>query len=45
VEGPVAVVVPGPKGAGDVGLAGDRAYDVKNHGGADYRARRRSRST
>ncbi len=35
VEGPVAVSAPGPKGGGDVGLAGDRAYDVKNHGGAD----------
>ncbi|WP_031065617.1 MOSC domain-containing protein [Streptomyces sp. NRRL WC-3742] len=35
VEGPVAVTVPGPKGAGDVGLAGDRVFDVKNHGGAD----------
>ncbi|MGW6414613.1 MOSC domain-containing protein [Streptomyces sp. NPDC055055] len=34
-DGPVAVVVPGPKGAGEVGLVGDRAYDVRNHGGAD----------
>jgi MOSC domain-containing protein YiiM len=33
VTGPVAVTAPGPKGTGDVGLAGDRAYDVKHHGG------------
>ncbi|MFD0264710.1 MOSC domain-containing protein [Kitasatospora indigofera] len=33
--GPVAVAAPGPKGTGAVGLAGDRAYDVKHHGGAD----------
>ncbi len=35
VDGPVAVTAPGPKGTGAVGLAGDRVYDVKNHGGAD----------
>ncbi|MDN3355271.1 MOSC domain-containing protein [Actinomadura sp. DC4] len=35
VEGPVAVTAPGPKGTGEVGLAGDRAHDVKNHGGTD----------
>ena len=35
VDGPVAVAVPGPKGHGDVGLAGDRVYDVKHHGGPD----------
>ncbi|KOG38179.1 MOSC domain-containing protein [Streptomyces resistomycificus] len=35
VEGPVAVVAPGPKGTGAVGLAGDRVYDVKHHGGFD----------
>ena len=35
VTGPVAVTAPGPKGTGAVGLAGDRAYDVKHHGGAD----------
>jgi MOSC domain-containing protein YiiM len=35
VTGPVAVTAPGPKGDGAVGLAGDRAYDVKHHGGAD----------
>lgn len=35
VDGPVAVVVPGPKGTGEVGLVGDRAYDVKHHGGYD----------
>jgi MOSC domain-containing protein YiiM len=35
VAGPVAVSAPGPKGAGEVGLAGDRVYDVKHHGGVD----------
>jgi MOSC domain-containing protein YiiM len=35
VDGPVAVTAPGPKGDGAVGLAGDRAYDVAHHGGAD----------
>ncbi|GAA4618357.1 MOSC domain-containing protein [Actinoallomurus liliacearum] len=35
VDGPVAVTAPGPKGTGAVGLAGDRVYDVKHHGGAD----------
>lgn len=35
VEGPVAVAAPGPKGTGAVGLAGDRVYDVKHHGGPD----------
>ena len=35
VAGPVAVSAPGPKGNGDVGLAGDRVHDVKNHGGVD----------
>ncbi|PWI43722.1 MOSC domain-containing protein [Streptomyces sp. ICBB 8177] len=35
VDGPVAVHAPGPKGTGEVGLAGDRAYDVKHHGGTD----------
>ncbi|GLY76396.1 MOSC domain-containing protein [Actinoallomurus iriomotensis] len=35
VEGPVAVTAPGPKGAGEVGLAGDRAHDVRHHGGTD----------
>lgn len=35
VEGPVAVAEPGPKGTGAVGLAGDRVYDVKHHGGSD----------
>jgi len=35
VDGPVAVVVPGPKGTGEVGLVGDRAHDVKHHGGYD----------
>ncbi|GAA1262573.1 MOSC domain-containing protein [Kitasatospora nipponensis] len=34
-DGPVAVAVPGPKGTGEVGLAGDRVYDVKHHGGPD----------
>jgi MOSC domain-containing protein YiiM len=35
VEGPVAVTAPGPKGDGAVGLAGDRVYDVRHHGGTD----------
>jgi MOSC domain-containing protein YiiM len=35
VAGPVAVTAPGPKGTGAVGLAGDRAYDVRHHGGED----------
>ena len=35
VGGPVMVTAPGPKGTGDVGLAGDRVYDVKHHGGPD----------
>ncbi|HET7327665.1 MAG TPA: MOSC domain-containing protein [Nocardioidaceae bacterium] len=35
VDGPVAVTAPGPKGTGRVGLAGDRVYDVKYHGGDD----------
>src|SRR6201996_8012101 len=35
VDGPVAVTAPGPKGTGAVGLAGDRCYDVKHHGGTD----------
>ncbi|TDD84344.1 MOSC domain-containing protein [Saccharopolyspora karakumensis] len=35
VTGPVAVRAPGPKGTGAVGLAGDRAHDVKHHGGPD----------
>ena len=36
VDGPVAVNAPGPKGTGMVGLAGDRVYDVKHHGGSDH---------
>lgn len=35
VSGPVAVSAPGPKGTGAVGLAGDRVYDVRHHGGPD----------
>jgi len=35
VDGPVAVTEPGPKGTGAVGLAGDRVYDIKHHGGSD----------
>jgi MOSC domain-containing protein YiiM len=35
VSGPVMVTVPGPKGTGTVGLAGDRVYDVRHHGGPD----------
>lgn len=34
-DGPVTVTAPGPKGTGEVGLAGDRVYDVKHHGGPD----------
>jgi len=33
--GPVTVTAPGPRGTGMVGLAGDRVYDVKHHGGPD----------
>jgi MOSC domain-containing protein YiiM len=35
VTGPVQVTAPGPKGTGAVGLAGDRAHDLKHHGGDD----------
>ncbi|WP_422743406.1 MOSC domain-containing protein [Micromonospora sp. WMMD754] len=35
VDGPVLVTAPGPKGTGQVGLAGDRVYDVAHHGGPD----------
>ena len=35
VEGPVMVSRPRAKGMGMVGLAGDRVYDVLNHGGPD----------
>ncbi|MFL6141223.1 MAG: MOSC domain-containing protein [Labedaea sp.] len=35
VAGRVAVAVPGPKGTGEVGLAGDRVHDVRHHGGPD----------
>src|ERR1700729_4581214 len=35
VDGPVAVAAPGPKGTGAVGLAGDRVYDLRHHGGDD----------
>jgi MOSC domain-containing protein YiiM len=35
VAGPVRVRAAAPKGDGDVGLAGDRVFDVKNHGGTD----------
>ena len=35
VPGPVLVTAPGPKGAGAVGLDGDRVYDVRHHGGPD----------
>ncbi len=34
-DGPVDVHLPGPKGTGEVGLAGDRVFDVKHHGGPD----------
>jgi len=35
VANPVWVTAPGPKGTGAVGLAGDRVYDVRHHGGDD----------
>jgi MOSC domain-containing protein YiiM len=35
VAGPVMVKAPRAKGMGMVGLAGDRVYDVGNHGGPD----------
>jgi MOSC domain-containing protein YiiM len=35
VEGPVMVKAPRAKGMGLVGLAGDRVYDVREHGGPD----------
>jgi MOSC domain-containing protein YiiM len=35
VAGAVTVTAPGPKGTGAVGLAGDRVYDVRHHGGGD----------
>jgi MOSC domain-containing protein YiiM len=35
VDGPVLVAAPGPKGTGEVGLAGDRVFDVQHHGGPD----------
>ena len=35
VDGPVMVTRPRAKGLGMVGLAGDRVYDVRNHGGPD----------
>jgi MOSC domain-containing protein YiiM len=35
VSGPVMVTAPPPRGTGAVGLAGDRVYDVANHGGSD----------
>ena len=35
VDGPVMVTRPRAKGLGMVGLAGDRVYDVRTHGGPD----------
>jgi MOSC domain-containing protein YiiM len=35
VDGPAFVAPPGPKGSGQVGLAGDRVFDVRHHGGPD----------
>ncbi|MEU5989030.1 MOSC domain-containing protein [Spirillospora sp. NPDC047418] len=35
LDGPVAVTAPASEGTGEVGLAGDRAYDVRGHGGPD----------
>ena len=34
-DGPVRVTAPGPKGTGAVGLAGDRVFDLRHHGGTD----------
>jgi MOSC domain-containing protein YiiM len=36
VQGPVMVTRPRAKGMGMVGLAGDRVYDVREHGGPDH---------
>src|SRR5260370_14781886 len=35
VGAPVMVTAPAAKGTGTVGLAGDRVYDVRHHGGPD----------
>ncbi|WP_026416039.1 MOSC domain-containing protein [Actinomadura oligospora] len=35
VDGPIRVEAPGPRGTGAVGLAGDRVYDLRHHGGDD----------
>jgi MOSC domain-containing protein YiiM len=35
VDGPVTVTPPRAKGLGTVGVAGDRVYDVRHHGGPD----------
>jgi hypothetical protein len=35
VAGAVVVAAPGSNGTGAVGLAGDRVYDVRHHGGTD----------
>ncbi|WP_243722460.1 MOSC domain-containing protein [Actinomadura sp. 7K507] len=35
MDGAVMVTAPGPRGDGAVGLAGDRVYDVRHHGGSD----------
>jgi len=35
VAGPVLVSAPARRGTGEVGLAGDRVYDVQHHGGPD----------
>lgn len=35
VDGPVPVTAPETDETGEVGLAGDRVHDVRNHGGAD----------
>jgi MOSC domain-containing protein YiiM len=45
VDGPVAVIAPGTKGTGAVGLVGDRVYDVKHHCGSDQAARPRQPTT
>jgi len=35
VDGPVAITAPTTEGTGEVGLAGDRVFDVAHHGGVD----------
>jgi MOSC domain-containing protein YiiM len=35
VDGPAMVTAPGPRGTGEVGLAGDRVFNTRHHGGPD----------